>query len=382
MHVYASAINPNPNNLENRLHKNQNQSNNSNNNKPHHHPSTTGEGLGSTINLYTTKTTISTGEKNNNNLKDFYKESENRSEYEGRDIPKNIYTKKDQASDEMSGSSYPYSNSSMYNGGGASTNLHSNNQSTTTNSWENVRREVRIIESKLETKIQSYSWLSTKISGGGNSGELLHDEENPLLESEEEANLANEIEDLLATLSDCNERMGTMVKIGAQGSNSALLQRYREILFDFSSEYKKINQIFQRNRETAELFRNRQNSSIRQQSLFSSESNSHNVNKNGDQENTQHGSAMELLMQERRGISSSIRSVSSIISQALEITDNLTAQRESITNSTGRMGNVNTGLPSINRMVGIIQQKKTRDNVIIGSLIGFCICFSLWYCFG
>merc|ERR1712146_22711 len=175
------------------------------------------------------------------------------------------------------------------------------------------------------------------------------------------------------------------VKSGVQGSNSALLQRYREILFDFSSEYKKLNQVFQRNRESVELFRNRRNSSSRKQSLFTSDSDGQNVNRKSDQETKQsqyHGSAMEVLMQERRGISSSIRSVSSIISQALEITDNLTSQRDSINSSTGRMGNINSSLPSLNRMVGIIQQKKTRDNIIIGSLIGFCICFSLWYCFG
>ena len=346
MHVYASTINPNLSNLEKRSYK----SHTNTTSKSHH----IGEGLGSTINLNITTTP---GGENLN-----YLYTERVSEVEDTDT------------------------NSMYTGGVSAANLSNGHQSgSSVNSWENIRREVRIIESKLETKIQAYSWLSTKAPNGGNRVELLHDEENPLLESEEEANLANEIEDLLATLSDCNERMGSMVKSGVQGSNSALLQRYREILFDFSSEYKKLNQVFQRNRESVELFRNRRNSTNRKQSLFTSDSNGQNVNKNGDQETKQsqyHGSAMEVLMQERRGISSSIRSVSSIISQALEITDNLTSQRDSINTSTGRMGNVNSSIPSLNRMVGIIQQKKTRDNIIIGSLIGFCICFSLWYCFG
>lgn len=36
-------------------------------------------------------------------------------------------------------------------------------------------------------------------------------------------------------------------------------------------------------------------------------------------------------------------------------------------------------LPSITRVIDAIQRRKTRDNAIIGLIIGACICFTIWY---
>jgi hypothetical protein len=55
---------------------------------------------------------------------------------------------------------------------------------------------------------------------------VVHHLKNPLMEGREEQGLAIEIETMLSSLNDCNERMAQCVKSGARTANSALLQRW------------------------------------------------------------------------------------------------------------------------------------------------------------
>lgn len=49
--------------------------------------------------------------------------------------------------------------------------------------------------------------------------------------------------------------MGRLLAQGARTSSSALLQRYREILFYYTSEFQKTSVAIQRKKESAELLR-------------------------------------------------------------------------------------------------------------------------------
>eukprot|EP00639_Heterosigma_akashiwo_P029631 CAMPEP_0194687640 /NCGR_PEP_ID=MMETSP0295-20121207/16385_1 /TAXON_ID=39354 /ORGANISM="Heterosigma akashiwo, Strain CCMP2393" /LENGTH=236 /DNA_ID=CAMNT_0039576027 /DNA_START=119 /DNA_END=826 /DNA_ORIENTATION=- len=118
--------------------------------------------------------------------------------------------------------------------------------------WESLRREARRLESSLEDKIQSYSRLAQRL----NTDILYQDvESSPSLDNHEEQSLAVDIEHLLSALSDCNEKMNACVTAGSRTANSALLQRYREILFDYTTEFKNTSVAIQRKRESQELFR-------------------------------------------------------------------------------------------------------------------------------
>lgn len=56
-------------------------------------------------------------------------------------------------------------------------------------------------------------------------------------------------------LSECNDAMGRLLAQGARTSSSALLQRYREILFYYTTEFQKTSVAIQRKKESAELLR-------------------------------------------------------------------------------------------------------------------------------
>jgi hypothetical protein len=60
----------------------------------------------------------------------------------------------------------------------------------------------------------------------------------------------------------------------------------------------------------------------------------------------------------------------------------LWAQRKLLTASSGALGSLATRFPSIGRVIGSIQQRRYRDNMVVGLAISACICFTLYWLFG
>jgi hypothetical protein len=103
------------------------------------------------------------------------------------------------------------------------------------------------IERSLEEKVSVYSRLAQRMHS-----DMLYDEENPLMECHEEQGLSLEIDRLLSSLSDCNDRMSHCVAspgTSSRTANTALLQRYREIYFDFKREFDETASAIQKKRE-------------------------------------------------------------------------------------------------------------------------------------
>ena len=48
----------------------------------------------------------------------------------------------------------------------------------------------------------------------------------------------------------------------------------------------------------------------------------------------------------------------------------------------GTLGQIGNAYPSIGRVIVAIQQRKYRDNMVVGLVIASCICFTLWWLFG
>ncbi|CAM9165546.1 unnamed protein product [Heterosigma akashiwo] len=225
--------------------------------------------------------------------------------------------------------------------------------------WESLRREARRLESSLEDKIQSYSRLAQRL----NTDILYQDvESSPSLDNHEEQSLAVDIEHLLSALSDCNEKMNACVTAGSRTANSALLQRYREILFDYTTEFKNTSVAIQRKRESQELFRSMHGGG-------------------GSGGGAARDPAMEHLLRERNAIGGAMRASNSVIGQAFATRDELRAQGATLQGTSGTLAGITSNLPSIGRVVEAIQKKKYRDNMIVGGVIALLICFTLWYLF-
>mmetsp|Transcript_36650 Transcript_36650/g.47330 ORF Transcript_36650/g.47330 Transcript_36650/m.47330 type:complete len:223 (+) Transcript_36650:208-876(+) len=218
--------------------------------------------------------------------------------------------------------------------------------------WESLRRQAKKIERLLEEKVSAYSRLAQRMHS-----DMLYDEENPLMEGREEQSLAIEIETMLSSLSDCNDRMAQCVKSGARTANAALLQRYREIYFDFKRDFAETAGSIHRKREQVELFRGAAASKMK------SDGEAH-------------------LYAEQEALSSSLRSAGSVIGQADEIRSALWSQRRLIESSGNALGSLSTQFPSIGRVIGSIQQRRYRDNMVVGLVISLCICFTLFWLFG
>lgn len=102
--------------------------------------------------------------------------------------------------------------------------------------WNTLHKKAKLLESRLETKIQKYSSLAQKINA-----DFLCDEENPLVESNDEQELSSDIERDLNELSDCITSMRNCSSSASStpaNHQEVLIKRYNEIHFDYSAEFR------------------------------------------------------------------------------------------------------------------------------------------------
>lgn len=225
------------------------------------------------------------------------------------------------------------------------------------NQWDILHRRAKVLEARLETKVQRYSSLAQKINA-----DFLCDEENPLTEGEEEQTLSSEIERDLHELLDCINGMRSCSAkdggVAGSGHQEVLIKRYHEIHFDYSTEFKSTSATVHRKRESMELFQSSKNLNINEQD-----------------------SSVAKLLRERSSIQASMKSINDVISQAFDAKAALLGQRNTLTGTAGGLTGLATNLPTFNRLIDGIQRKKTRESVIVAVVIGLLVCFSIWYVF-
>ena len=71
------------------------------------------------------------------------------------------------------------------------------------------------------------------------------------------------------------------------------------------------------------------------------------------------------------------------INIAMETRDNLVFQRETIKAFQKKLNDLTNRFPVINNLVNKINvRKKRRDVIILGTVIGLCLTFFIWWIFG
>ncbi|KAF4322967.1 hypothetical protein BBO99_00001085 [Phytophthora kernoviae] len=138
-------------------------------------------------------------------------------------------------------------------------------------------------------------------------------------------------------------------------TQDAMLQRYREVYFDFNTEFRRSMSSLQEKREAQKLFGNRTH--------------------NGHSEDVE----MDSLLNERRAVDSSRSMTSSIIEQAMATKNALENQRRQFTSSHGKVATLGSSFAGINTLVDQIRRKKMRNNTILALVIAGCVCFTLWW---
>merc|ERR1712029_64062 len=91
---------------------------------------------------------------------------------------------------------------------------------------------------------------------------------------------------------------------------------------------------------------------------------------------------MDSLQRELEHTRNSERMIDEQINIALETRDNLVNQREILKAVQTKLNDLSSKFPLINSLVNKINLRKRRDTIVLGSVIGVCLVFMIWYIFG
>jgi len=195
------------------------------------------------------------------------------------------------------------------------------------------------------------------------------------MEEEHEANLAADIQRTLTAMSDLiHTQMAPVAERTGKSQHALLIKRYREILYDCTTDFKKTSTAVARRRETLELFRNANGTKDGSSSTTTTTSSASTT--------TERDPAMEQLLRERGAIGNSIKSASSVLGQASEIHETLRSQGQSLRSVGGKTVAIAAHVPGLNQLIDRIRRRRGRDDMIVSGVIAFCILFTLWYVLG
>lgn len=100
--------------------------------------------------------------------------------------------------------------------------------------------------------------------------------------------------------------------------------------------------------------------------------------KDADGEDSETSVAMRTMMADSNSLQSSNRSMNSVIEQGEEVKQLLIRGRMALTDAGHRLQTTIGAFSSIDTAMRIIQRAKVKNTVILGVVIGLCICVFLW----
>ncbi|XP_050934422.1 Golgi SNAP receptor complex member 1 isoform X2 [Lates calcarifer] len=137
--------------------------------------------------------------------------------------------------------------------------MSTTNMATSSNYWEDLRKQARQLENELDLKLVSFSKLCTSYSSSINRDQRTRDSRSDSGSSQDNMLVAmtTELEQLLANLTAVNDKMAEYTNSpGISSHNAALmhtLQRHRDILQDYTHEFHKTKNNFFSLREREDL---------------------------------------------------------------------------------------------------------------------------------
>uniref|UniRef100_A0A0A9WTZ5 Golgi SNAP receptor complex member 1 n=1 Tax=Lygus hesperus TaxID=30085 RepID=A0A0A9WTZ5_LYGHE len=225
-------------------------------------------------------------------------------------------------------------------------------------SYEELHKQARRLEGEIDVKLISFSKACA-----GRKLKSINSYSEPLLSSDHVVESASmEIEDLLQKLTSMNDKMAS---VDAAGNRLIphTLQRHREILQDYSSEYKKTINNYQARKEKEELLEGVQKD-------LDSHKLSAGLNRRSD-----------MFLKENEHIRSSDRLVDDQISIAVETREHLMSQRLTMKRLQTRMHDLSNRFPLLNSLIQRINLHKRRDSLILGMVVFVCTFLLLLYAF-
>ncbi|KAL0282935.1 UNVERIFIED_CONTAM: Golgi SNAP receptor complex member 1-2 [Sesamum angustifolium] len=225
--------------------------------------------------------------------------------------------------------------------------------------WEELRKEARKIEGDLDVKLSSYAKLGARFNQGGHV-----DAGSPTLGSSRSwKSMEMEIQSLLEKLLDINDSMSRCAASAAPATSvNQKLARHRDILHEFTQEFRRIKGNISSMKEHAELL-----SSVRD-----------DISEYKGQASGNVSPKMQLL-RERAAIHGSISHIDDVISQAQATRAVLGSQRALFGDVQGKVKILGDKFPVIRGLIGSIRRKRSRDTLILSAVIAACTLFLIIY---
>lgn len=258
---------------------------------------------------------------------------------------------------------------------GPTTNKYTKSSTTTMTTaggkaWEDLRRDARKLEGEIDVKLAAYG----KLASGFEASYKLRTTSTEGSSSIEQISQtkATELESLLQRLSDTNDEMSGLLG-GVGDSRSHLLARHRDIMQDYSMEFRRMNVTLGAARDRMEL-------------LASSGGGGLQGGGGGGHIALQvqggaAGGAAGAALRERGMVQSSSNAVDEVLAQAALVSQNLVDQRRLFDNISDKILSVGARFPVVNGILNAIRRKKSKDTMILSAVIACCVLFTLAYIF-
>lgn len=149
----------------------------------------------------------------------------------------------------------------------------------------------------------------------------------------------------------------------SQTTHSVVVNTYLNILQEVRQEYRKQVQQAKERKNEIELL------------------NDAKVRYEQQQQNT-YTSVTDILLRERSSLMNAHSEVDEALNRAAETQSMLSRQRSTILSSSSRLGSIMERIPGINQLMTFIHRKRIKNELVIATVIGLCVCFTLWYLFG
>lgn len=213
-------------------------------------------------------------------------------------------------------------------------------------SWDQLRREARKIENELDTKLAAFGKQCSRYEYGSTGESGMSVATNLTLTS-------NDIESLIEQLRNINEQIATLSQEGTETRNHHILARHRDILHDFTEEYKRLNSIALSERNRVDLLGSSQGFGTSQPT-----------------------STQGILLRERGTLDRSHSEIDTVVAQAYGVASSLGQQRQMFDGIDARLALIGAKFPVMNSVMNAIRRKKNRDTLIltgVGSVLFLCM---------
>jgi golgi SNAP receptor complex member 1 len=172
----------------------------------------------------------------------------------------------------------------------------------------------------------------------------------------------NEVDALLARLTEVTKRMGDALANAGSEGRSHTLARHRDILHDFGQEYRRLSSIAGAAKDRAEL-------------LGGGDS----AGRGGSDATLMSGGSAGLLLRERGMLDRSNFALDGVLNQAQSVAGNLTQQRNIFDAVNSKVLALGAKYPVVNSLLNAVRRRKNRDSIILAAVAGTCLLLILIY---